>query len=298
MKRIQTLIMALVLVALTPFAAESNDTKQIYALNASTTEGVDLTAMEGYYADRMYGPVSDNITFSGPLTVDPTVSSENPFALFGRGKKITVNADGSGFHSMPLKLRNAEGNSGASTLAFSAGAVYSGASLDIGKYNTLSYSYFSSGNVALSTEMFNVHGGGKLSGYGLMLGRNKNSRIIVRDGGTISGSYYVQIGNQTLETDVPVTAYLEITNATVTAGGTDTNNGKCFSLMYNCKADSDTMETCQVYLRTGGQITANTIQHHGGGSSRIYFDGGRYKSDHATQTQPLFHVYGHLYTGS
>lgn len=293
-----TLMRTLALVAVVPFAAKAEDTKQIYALNASTTEGVDLTAMEGYYADRMYGPSSADVTFSGPLTVDPSVSSENPFTVLGRGKKITVNAAGSGFHTTPLKLRNADGSTGASTLTFSAGPVYSGASLDIGKYNTLSYGYCSNGNVALATEAFNIHDGGTLSGYGLALGRNRNSRIVVRDSGKISGSYYVQIGNQNVATDDPVTAYLEVTNATITAGGTETSSGKCFSLMFNCKATSDSTETCQVYLRTGGLITAHTIQHHGGGSSRIYFDGGRYKSDYATQTQPLFHVYGYLYTGS
>lgn len=267
-----------------------------YALDASTSEGLDLTAMAGFAADRMYGPRTADITFSGPLTVDSTVSKESPFVILGRGKKITVNGADSGLHALPLKLCNADGVTGTSKLVFDAGKRFSGPSLDVGANNEFSYGWVNYGNVELACETIDVHDGGKLGGFGLALGVNENVRVSVSGNATVTGSSYCQLGCQTAATEKNLTAFLGITNATVTAGGTEAHNGKVFSLMVNC-IGSDGVGNCRVVLGEDGKLVANTISHHGGGRSTIAFDGGRYLSKHTKQTQPLFHCYGANYKG-
>ena len=271
--------------------------EQIYSLDTSISAGLDLMSMTGFFADRLYGPVTTDITFSGPLTADSSISKENPFLILGRGKKITVNGGNSGLHQLPLKLSNADGDYGTSKLTISAGSRFSGPSLDVGAHNEFSYDWVNYGNVELACETIDVHDGGKLSGYGLALGCDANVCVSVLDNATVTGSSYCRLGSQTAAVVENLTAFMGITNATVTANGTATSDGKVFSLMYNC-IGRDGVENCRVVLGTGGTIVANTISHHGGGLSTIVFDGGRYLSKHTTQTQPLFHCYGFGYNNS
>ena len=264
--------------------------ESVYRLDATTTEGIDLTAMAGYYADRMEGP-SSNINFSGPLTVDPSVSESNPFQLIGNGKQIAVTASGSGFHTLPLMMYNAAGKTATSTLQFNAG-TYSGGFLDVGKYNIFKYAYFSNGNNFLDSSVVNVHDGGKIVCYGLAFSRDRNLHMSVTDGAAIEATY-VQIGRQTKALDSPLTAFLGITNATFNASKSQTldiSNGKAFTLMYNVVATDNTTENCRVVLGSGGLLETTMVFHHGGGRSAIVFDGGRYKS---TGTSALFYVYGY-----
>ncbi len=266
----------------------------IYRLDASTSTGLDLTSMSGYYADRMEGPLSADVTFSGALTVDPAVSAANPFQLIGNGKTIRVNAAGSGFHSLPLKLYNATGKTGQSRLMFKSGDTYNGGSIDVGAYNVL---YFDINDSYVNSATANVHDGGRIYGIGLTFGQNAQTSVSVKDSATVEGDYYVRLGRQTAATESPVKAFLGITNATVKVGTTYNapNDGKGgVVLMFNAP-DSDT-ENCRVVLGPGGILKSRFISHHGGGRSTIAFDGGKYTDQGAT-TAPLFHVYGHNYAG-
>ena len=175
--------------------AEVAFAESVYRLDASTTTGLDLTAMEGYYHDRMEGPLSANVDFSGPLTVDPSVSAENPFQLIGNGYRIYLRATGTGFHALPLKMYNAPGKTGETRLMFpsASGGVYSGASLDIGKYNMV---YFDINNGHVESGVVNVHDGGSIqnnSGYTLNFGRNTQSAVSVTSGASINGTLGVRL---------------------------------------------------------------------------------------------------------
>lgn len=283
----------------TALAVNADDAKQIYALDSSTSGGVDLTAMPGYYADRMYGPVTDNITFSGPLTVDSSVSAENPFVLLGRGKKITVDAEGSGFHSTPLKLCNAEGVKTTSTLTFSKGN-FTFPSLDVGKYNKFTKAYYGSGNQSFSTSKVTIHDGGSVENYGYKMGLDvTNFEMSVVSGGIFKGSYlYVGNQSQSLGEGVYPSASLYVSNATVEVTGTTTKftDGKSLALMFSCDAADNKTKCCQVTIAKEGLIKAQTIIASGS-QSEIVFDGGRFTSSSETQSIPLFYLHGLKYTG-
>lgn len=280
------------------FAVEEEVDKQIYALDASTSSGLDLTTMEGYYADRIYGPTSADITFSGPLTVDPAVSAENPFQVLGRGKKITVNVAGSGFQYLPLKLRNAEGVTKTSTFTFSAGNPIRIPLLDIGKYNKFTKAYYGDGNQRFQTSKLLIHDGGEASGYGYMMGEDQaNFEMSVTDGGSFSGSY-LYVGYQKTDSGQGhQTASLYVSNAAVkvTSVGAS-SDGKSLSFMFGCTAASDTTENCKVTIAKDGVINAPVTRHNGAGRSTVIFDGGRYKSEENTTTA-LFYSYGLNYKG-
>ncbi|MBO7688360.1 MAG: hypothetical protein J6V72_18395 [Kiritimatiellae bacterium] len=272
--------------------------ESVYRLDATTTEGLDLTAMDGYYADRMEGPLSANVNFAGPLTVDPSVSESNPFQLIGNGKTITVTAADSGFHTLPLVMYNAAGKTGGSALQFNAGWIYSGGVLDVGKYNTFKFGYLNNGNCSLESSLVNVLDGGKVSGYGLVFGRNHNLHMSVTNGASITAEYYVRIGEQTTALDSPLTAFLGITNATVKAGRhQNIADGKAFVLMGGARTADNTTENCRVVIGPGGLLEATTVVHHGGGRSAIVFDGGKYKST-GDSSAALFHSYGFYSDGS
>ena len=273
--------------------AEVASAESVYRLDASTTTGLDLTAMEGYYHDRMEGPLSANVDFSGPLTVDPSVSAENPFQLIGNGYRIYLRATGTGFHALPLKMYNAPGKTGGTRLMFpsASGGVYSGASLDIGKYNMV---YFDINPGHVESGRVNIHDGGSIQGSVLNFGRNTQSAVSVTSGASINGTQGVRFGFQSAAVETPVSAFVGITNATVTAGGSDPASGKAFSLLYN---SANANESGRVVIGPGGVVSANCISHHGAGSSRIVFDGGTYKSA-SSSSIPLFHVYGYTYSYS
>ena len=102
--------------------------------------------MPGYYADRMEGPASGDVDFAGPLTVDPSVSASNPFQLIGNGRTINVTALGSGFHSLPLKLYNADRVTQKSNLNYNANVSWANSfctleSLDVGAYNVVTFGW-------------------------------------------------------------------------------------------------------------------------------------------------------------
>lgn len=267
--------------------------ESVYRLDASTTTGLDLTAMEGYCHDRMEGPISANVDFSGPLTVDPSVSAENPFQLIGNGYRIYLKAAGTGFHTLPLKMYNAVGKTGETRLMFpsASGGVYSGGSLDIGKYNMV---FFDINPGHVESRSVTVHDGGSIQGSVLNFGRNTQSAVSVAERASINGTQGARFGFQDVAVETPVSVFLGITNATVTAGGSDPANGKAFSLLYN---SASTSESGRVVIGPGGVVSADCISHHGAGSSRIVFDGGTYKSN-SSSSNPLFHVYGHTYSGS
>ena len=270
--------------------------QNIYRLTATTTEGLDLTAMSGYYADRMEGPISASVNFAGPLTVDPSISESNPFRLIGNGKMISVTAANSGFHTLPLMMYNAEGITATSTLRFNAGATYSGDFLDVGKYNRFQYNYIGYGSGILSSHTVNIHDGGELVGFGLMFGRNKNLHMSVTNGAMVKADYYIHVGNQSTVLATPLTAFLGISNSTVNAGSQQSGTGGTgFCLVYGARTNDKTTENCRVVLGPNSLLQATWVIHHGGGRSAIVFDGGRYKS---TGSGNIFHAYGYYNDGS
>ena len=146
---------------------------EVYQITGDVSGGIDLTAMAGYYADRIEGPSGNHAYFTGPLTVDPTISTSNLFRLIGRGKALHINENASGFHSLPLMLYNADGVTAKSALDFYKGGQFSGSTLDVGALQLLrfySYDYW------LASDQVFVHGGGYLEGYkGLKIGICYNS---------------------------------------------------------------------------------------------------------------------------
>ena len=245
----------------------------IYRLDASVWAGtnIDLTAMSGYYADRIEGPLTpSSIEFKGTLVCDQSVSAENPFQIIGNGKQIKINETKTGFETLPLKLFNASGKTGTSTLSFLKG-LYSGASLDIGQYNKFTYDYnagWGSGQGVLSTATINVHDGGQMTAdnrYEFAV--NMPAAVSVTDGASITGGAGIRLGRQNKSVETSVTAFLGITNGTVTAGGTAPDDGKAFTLMYDCANYGD----CAKVVIGGetGLLRANCVSHHGASSSTV-----------------------------
>ena len=274
----------------------------IYRLDATTSSGVDLTAMSGYYADRMEGPASGDIEFSGALTVDPAVSAANPFQLIGNGRRITEKSGSSdGFHVIPLRMVNNSGVTSESKLLFKTSATFNGASLDIGAHNKLQFDYVNNGKAFVNAASATIHGNSAmLQGFAMDFAQNGQSDVSVTDGGKIQADYWLRLGTQNASVNPAVRAFLGITNATVTVGsgaGVDLNNGKGgLVLMFNVNASYDT-ENCRVVLGSGGTLNSRFISHQGGGRSTIAFDGGKYTYQSAA-TEPLFHVYGYSYAGN
>lgn len=276
--------------------------EDVYRLDATTSSGLDLTAMPGYYADRMEGPASGDITFTGALTVDPAVSASNPFRLIGNGRKITEkNGSSTGFHVIPLMMLNNDGVVGESKLLFNDGAQFNGALLDIGAHNKVQFNYVNNGLEFINAPTAVIHGAGAmLQGHGLDFAQNGQSDVSVTDGGKIQADYWLRLGTQSAAANPAVGVSLGITNATVTVGTSlevDLNNGKGgLVMMRGVNAANDT-ENCRVVLGTGGTLKARFVSHHGGGRSTIAFDGGKYTDQGAT-TAPLFHIYGYNYAGN
>ena len=277
-----------------PLAAAAAFGQNTYQLEYSTSSGVDFTALSGYYADRMEGPTT-SINFEGPLTgVDPSVSDSNPFRLIGRGGTINVvNSGSTGLHSTPLMLYNAEGVNGTSTLYYKKGA---GCQIrDIGRGSKVKHEWLNNGHIYYFGNTLKVHDGGTIEDYHINLGYNAPISVSVTDGGSIAvkgSGYYIRLGVQAAEVDTPITAFMGITNATVTAGGTKPNDGECFALLYNVKGDA---REARLVLGPDGVLSANSVSHHGGGRSFIQFDGGRYQSLRDLSGIPVFHLYGKTY---
>ncbi|MBP5545381.1 MAG: hypothetical protein ILM98_15020 [Kiritimatiellae bacterium] len=283
-----------------------------YRLDASVWAGtnIDLTAMSGYYADRMYGPSSANIEFKGTFTCDSSISGTNPFRLIGNGKRITVNAGSTGFEKTSLILSNAEGVTDTSTLRFEQGWYRAQApnpgSLDIGAYNRFEYGYsagWGSGDGVVSADTISVHDGGQMYAQNrFVFACNRPGVISVTDGASITADAGIRLGAQNKDSyasnpyfvQFPITAFLGITNATVTAGGTDVENGKVFTIMYD-QTQTWNQEVAHVVIGgESGLLRANCISHCGAGDSRISFDGGSYKPTSESASLPLFHVRGYV----
>lgn len=264
----------------------------IYQLDGDISEGIDLTAMSGYYADRMEGPSSANMTFAGPIIVDSSVSASNPFQLMGRGYKITVSAAGSGFHTLPLRFQNADGVTKTSELAFDAGNEYGAATVDVGRGGKISFGYMNNGNVTLSGEEFAFHDGGKMAGYNLYFGKDNSPSLSVVDGAEIAANYTMRLGNQTKSIPSGVSAFLGMTNATVSTGATE--NRKLQLLFGVPKSQSG---GCDVVLGEGAVLSSGAIELNGGGIANIVFDGGAFKStsDADLSSVALFQAYGYSF---
>lgn len=272
--------------------------ESVYQLNASTTEGVDLTAMESYYADRMEGPSSGNITFSGPLKVDPSISATNPFQLIGRGKQITVDVAGSGFHSLPLKLYNADGVTGVSTLRIQVGNVYAGQSVDIGNNSKFLFRANAGNTAILQSGQITVHDNGILEGgANLVVGDNSSVSVSLASGASIVANYSLYLGRQTQSIQEPITVQVLLENSTVSVAGSNSSEDRVLYLLHNCDITNYDTDSCRVVIGENGIISANQIQHHGGGRSAVIFDGGKFVSNNNTDI-PLFRVRGYTYQGS
>lgn len=267
---------------------------EVYQLDATTTTGVDLT---GYAADRMEGPSSANVEFSGPLT-GASGTASSPFELIGKGKTIVVKADNSGFHTIPLKLYNADGVTATSMLKFDAGSVFGSGSLDVGSHNRFNFGYgANSGSDTIAYDTINIHDGGILDGYHLYFGKNNSLRISVTAGGKIESTttYNIRFGQQDAATESPITVFLGITNATVSATGKKadgTIGGGVVALMTGVPATDAATENCRIVLGENGVLRANQIKQEGGGRSNIIFDGGRIQSlNNVPISTELFYVY-------
>ena len=275
--------------------------EDVYQLNATTTTGVDLT---GYATDRMEGPSSANIEFSGSI-VGASGTAESPFELIGMGRTITVTADNSSFHTLPLKLYNADGVSATSTLKFNAGSVFGTGALDVGSHTRFNFGYgANNGSDTIAYDRINIHDGGILDGYHLYFGKNNSLHISVTDGGKIESTttYNIRFGQQTKSTDEPITVFLGITNASVSATGKKTDGtigGGVVALMTGVPATDNTLENCRIVLGENGVLHANQIKQEGGGRSNIIFDGGRIQSlNNVPISTELFYVYGAGYAST
>lgn len=262
--------------------------QNVYHLDASTTAGADLT---GYDSGSMYGPVNANIEFSGPL-VGAAGTVASPFEYIGMGKQTTVTADNSGFHVLPLKLRNGDDVTATSTLKFNAYTTFGSGTLDIGAHNGMTFGYASNGKPQLAYETASIHDGGTLvSPYHLYLGQDVSANIAVVADGTIKAgsTHELHIVRQTAATHASrLTAFVGITNATVSAGSK-------IALMVGAlgqNAANDDPANCRIVLGVGGAMQTKQIWHGGGGGTEIAFDGGRVRSPDDVVDAALFYVDG------
>ncbi len=288
--------------------AISASAQSVYELNSSVGNSttIDLTSMNGYYADRMYGPSSAGITFGGMFKYDSSVSVSNPFQLIGRGYSISINnlpseaknnANPASFMRVPLKFFNAEGVNATSWLYANRGAI-SCDSLDIGRGAAIRIAYnagWGVGNGATAIKTLSLHDGGQLTtedSVYMALGANVSpfSGSVI-DRASLTGVQGLRLGYQSEQLDFPLSMFLGVTNATVSAGGTNLDNGRAFTMLFQAENASDTAE---VVLGSNGWLRANCIQHFGAGSSRICFDGGSYVpyTSGESASLPLFYVRG------
>lgn len=288
--------------------AVSASAQSVYELNSSVGNSttIDLTSMNGYYADRMYGPSSVGITFGGMFKYDSSVSVSNPFQLIGRGNSISINnlpseaknnANPASFMRVPLKFFNAEGVNATSWLYVNKGYV-SCDSLYIGRGAAVRIAYnagWGGGNGATAIKTLFLHDGGQLTtedNVFMALGANVSpfSGSVI-DRAALTGVQGLRLGYQSDPLDFPLSMFLGVTNATVSAGGTDLDNGRAFTMLFQAENASDTAE---VVLGSNGWLRANCIQHFGAGSSRICFDGGSYVpyTSGESASLPLFYARG------
>ena len=265
--------------------------QNVYHLDVSTTTGVDLT---GYDSGSMIGPATADISFSGSL-LGAAGTAASPFEYIGMGKQTTVTADNSGFHTLPLKLYNADGVTATSTLKFNANGnttakFCANELLDIGAHNLVTFGYGSCyGQATLSGRDIKVHDGGRLTtSYRMYFGCDKPIGISIVDGGSISVSQSIRIGWQNSATSSlsePLTAFVGITNGTFSVGD-------IAYLQYNVDTSDYETANCRIVLGPNAVFSANQVRHHGGGRTDFTFDGGSFVSSSADLRTPLFYADG------
>ena len=89
--------------------------------SGSTTGGIDLTAMKGYYADRVLTPAAGaTAEVTGGITAS---SAANPFTIYGDGGTLTF-MDSSKLETLPLAFTNADGNETETNVKFTSPDVF------------------------------------------------------------------------------------------------------------------------------------------------------------------------------
>ena len=260
-----------------------------YELDASVSEGLDLTAMPGYHADRVRGPKSANITFAGPLTVSSSVSAENPFTIYGQGKRLETGAASSGLVSTPVRLVNAPGVTDTSSLKLGKDTKLYMSAIEVGAHNQLEFDWVGTGNMAFNglTRLDVQEGGCVKNGFGLIFGVDTNLEVRVTGGSSIAAEYYIDLGSQTKALGFAMKAHMVVSNSTVSSKSADPNNNKCFCMMDGVAAPDSETENCRIDLQRDGVLNVALLMHGGGGRSNVNFDGGRLFSP-AETGQPLF----------
>ena len=267
----------------------------VYQLTGNVTGGIDLLNMSGYYADRLKGPSSGNVTVSGEIT-HAAATDENPFQLIGAGGARTATfAEDTKLLGVPMRLSSADGVSTWSRWKFTGLRFLSPATnIVVDTLNRLTLE----DNKTISivgdysrSQTYDFMLKGELYGYvAFVVGETAGNANMAVDGGTIflcsdfNKTFYIGRCNKPSRTDIA--ASVALTNATVSCGD--------FILMYGCKQNNiGSLGDEKVFLDIGPgtKITMGRFQMTGGSFSRIRFSGGR--TVHSSANNEVFYVTGY-----
>lgn len=265
--------------------------QSVYQITDNVTGGIDLTAMEGYYSDRLAGPTDAEVVVEGEIKHSP---NSNPFQIIGHGKKITFKSETT-ITNVPVLVLPAEGVKTRTDIAFGYAAHFR-KGIEFRKYTRLvipdgkSFAVYGYGSEAVD---FTVDGGG-LYGYEAPVVGNAHgdANLKVLNGSYFYNTYDFYLGQEKSPGRNGAPLY-------ITADIRAEFHARNLLLLSGVPVPSGTSakECCFVTNGVDGIIKVWSIHHSGGHYSRIVFDGGRLVSrdennNAASKGNALFHVTG------
>ena len=265
--------------------------QSVFQITGDITDGLDLTAMEGYYSDRLAGPSAADATVSGEIKHSP---DSNPFQIIGYGKKISFQSETS-ITNVPVLVLPAEGVSKRTDIVFNYSAHFR-KRLEFRKNTRL---------VIPSNKQVHVYGdgsdavdfvadGGGLYGYAAPVVGNVvgDANLKVLNGSFFYNDYDFYLGKEEspgrngnpLYVTADIRAEFHARNLLLLAG-------------VRVPSGVSAKECCFVTNGINGTIKVWSIHHSGGNHSRVVFDGGKLisrnsNSNSASKDNALFHATG------
>lgn len=265
--------------------------QSVFQITGDITDGLDLTAMEGYYSDRLAGPSEANVEVSGEIKHSP---DSNPFQIIGYGKKISFQSETS-ITNVPVLVLPAEGVSKKTDIAFYYSAHFR-KGLEFRKNTRLvipdGEEVYVYGNGSDAVDF--VADGGGLYGYAAPVIGNAtgDANLKVLNGSFFYNTYDFYLGKESSPGRDGNPLY-------VTADIRAEFGARNLLLLAGVRVPSGTSarECCFVTNGINGIIKVWSIHHSGGNHSRVVFDGGKLisrdsNSNTASKDNALFHATG------
>ncbi len=258
----------------------------VYQVTGNVTGGFDLTAMEGYYADRFSGPSAAEVTIDGAIGHDP---ASNPFYILGNGKRMTFTSDTT-LTNVPVVLLPSEGITARTDYQFNAPTHFVNG-LQIRKNARLVIAYgkpapqfYGNGSDAVD---FTIDGGQVYGSAAPIIGNEiGDANLKVLNGAAFHNDYDMYLGRE-------ISPGRSGTPIHVTADIRASIEMRVLLLMSGVHPGAVAEEHCFITNGVNGKIQAWSIHHSGGNYSRIVFNGGKYVSSSANRTESMFHVSGY-----